>query len=712
MVRKMAYIGFSFIAGMFFASFFSLYIAAAVFGVMGAISAAFFAVKRRKCPHKADGQIVMTLTVCLISASVGALRYGIYNANVYNKTVAFDGRQVSVSGKITECKVLSSGTAIYTVKGKINGEVKATVSFFSGNSTYEISDHVDVTGICRRLEDSWKFPEKSYYKPKGIYVKLTDTTAESFTSDNKFSLQKTLCGYRDKICGKIKNALAEREAAVVLAMVFGEKSGLDSFDKLCFYRSGIGHIMAVSGTHMVLIAAFAIAILSFLPLGPVERFVLLVFVITPFAVMSGLTPSVIRSAVMIFIVYSGTALGRQSDTLNSLGIAALILAGINPFCIRDPSFLMSFAGVIGISVIAPAISKAVDDCFKTDKTLDFLIAPLGAAIAVYPVSVFFFDELSVVSPLVQILLMPICTLILFCGFAFMVTGGTIGVFLLPAGSAAHIVLNVCRFFGTKQWSYLPLQGELPKIMAAIIIIAAAVVGFIKGKSAAAWTSAAMFAVMITTLSVERMNLGGRVTAAVIGDTKSSVCIVHDGFKAIVIDLNYGEKCASAAADYLYGYGIGTVDMLVLPRGAYPEDKAFTESFEHFDLGMVAVPKGRLADEDTFKIVPSEFSYGSTEIDNDFAAVLPISKTDIAVKLNGITLILSEDPQIADSFTAYPDILVCYGKNDADLGNERIVYSENRLYLSDENALYGVNAEYFTYPDGRIKTEVISFGGSY
>lgn len=712
MVRKMAYIGFSFIAGMFFASFFSLYVTVAVFGGAAAFSAVFLTVKHRKRPHKADVQVAMTLAVCLISASVGVLRYSIYDSYVYNKTVAFDGRQVNFYGQITECRVLSSGSAIYTVKGKINGEVRATVSFFSNNTTYEISDHADVTGTCRRLEDSWKFPEKSYYKPKGIYVKLTDITAESFTSNNKFSLQKTLCGYRDKICGKIKSALAEREAAVVLAMVFGEKSGLDSFDKLCFYRSGIGHIMAVSGTHMVLIAGFAIAVLGFLPLGPVERFVLLVFVITPFAVMSGLTASVIRSAVMIFIVYSGTALGRQSDTLNSLGIAALILAGINPFCIRDPSFLMSFAGVIGISVIAPAISKAVDDCFKTENVLDFLIAPIGAAIAVFPVSVFFFDELSVVSPIVQILLMPICTLILFCGFAFMVTGGTIGVLLLPAGSSAHIVLNVCRFFGTKQWSYLPLQGELPKVMAGIIIIATAAVGFKKGRYAAAWASAAMFAVMITTLSVDRMNLGGRITAAVIGDAKSSVCIIHNGYKAIVIDLNYGEKCASAAADYLNGYGISTVDMLVLPRGAYSEDKAFTESFEHFDLGMVAIPKGRFAEEDTFDIVPSEMSYGCTELENDFAVVTVISKTSIVVKLNNLTLLLTDYPQIAESFTAYPDIMIYYGEDDAVLENKQLSHFKNCLDISEKNALNGVKAEYFTYPDGKIKTEVISFGGGY
>ena len=41
-------------------------------------------------------------------------------------------------------------------------------------------------------------------KKKGIYVKLTDITAENFTVNNKFSLQKTLCFYRDNICGKIK----------------------------------------------------------------------------------------------------------------------------------------------------------------------------------------------------------------------------------------------------------------------------------------------------------------------------------------------------------------------------------------------------------------------------------------------------------------------------------------------------------------------------
>ncbi len=709
MVRKMAYIGFSFIAGMFFASFFSLYISLAVFMLLAVISAVFFALKKKKYPHANDRYFTVPLAVCLISAVIGVFRYSLYSMNVYDKTVAYDGQQMNFSGQITECRILSTGSAIYTAKGRINDEVKATVSFFSDDTSYEIADYASVTGTCRKLEDSWKFPEKSYYKAKGIYVKLTDITDAVFLSNNNFSLKKALCDYRDKICGKIRNALAEREAAVVLAMVFGEKSGLDDFDKLCFYRSGIG---PVSGTHMVLIAGFTIAVLGFLPLGPVERFILLIFVITPFAVMSGLTPSVIRSAVMIFIVYSGTAVGRQGDVLNSLGIAAIILAAGNPFCIRDPSFLMSFAGVLGISVIAPAISEAVDDCFKTKNTFDFLIIPLGAAIAVYPVTVYYFDELSIVSPIVQILLMPLCTLILFCGFAFMITGGTIGFFLLPAGSAAHIVLNVCQFFGTKQWSYLPLKGILPKLFATLIVTAAVIAALKKGKRCAAWVSTAMFALMITTLTIDRINPGGKVTAAVIGDTRSSVCIVHNGYKAVVIDLNYGEKCASAAADYLYGYGIGTIDMLILPRGAYPEDKAFSQSFGHFDMGMIAIPKGKYANDDTFNITPTEMSYGSTSLENDFTAVTVINKTNTTVKFNGITLLLTDDPSIADNFAAYPDIVVCYGKNHDVSGNNKVTYSQNVLNLSDENASYGVNAEYFTYPDGRIKTEVISFGGGY
>lgn len=695
MVRKMAYVGFSYFAGMLFASFFSFYALIGVMTLALIVCAVFYFAKVRHSAGKKRemlGAAAVTMLVCTVSASVGIILFSSYDKNVYENVVSYDGREISFTGKITDLKQYDSGFSLYTAKGETESGTKTVVTFFSENDICEISDRICVAGKCEALNDSWKFPEKSYYKAKGIFVKIAEISSLEVQKSNSFTIVSTLKAYRDKICTEIRNFLPGQEGAVVLAMLFGDKSGLDDSDKIYFYRSGIGHIMAVSGAHMVIISGFAMGLLSGLHLGRIEKLIILALVVLPFAVMAGFTPSVVRSVIMIFIVYSADVFKRQGDTMNSLGIAAIALTLNDPFCVRDPSFLMSFAGVIGIGVIAPALLDAVKTVYKKpDDFTSALVTSFGATLAVYPVSVFFFDEMSVVSPLIQILLMPLCTLILFCGAAVLVTGGAFYPLLFIAGSAAHIVLNVCRFFGGQPWSYIPLSGSVPKAGVALTAAIAVTAGLLGGRRRCAWAASMGFVLMIAAASVERMNLSGSVTAAVIGDERSSVCIVHDSFRAAVIDLNYGEKCASAAAGYLNGYGISTVDAVVFPRGYGDKDITFSEKLDMFGKFTAVVPVGKYYSECP-NGEPMYISYGKTKLDTDYMSAEILSDEIVLLDLNGTAILIdsSENKELENA--AHPDISVYYGGYDTKA--------------------QGINTEYITYPDGKYKTEVMSFGSAF
>ena len=695
MVRKMAYVGFSYLAGMLFASFFSFYALMCVMTLVFIVCAVFYFAKVRHSSGKRRETFdaaILTMLVCAVSASVGIILYSSYDKNVYENVVSYDGKEISFTGEITDLRQYDSGFSLYTAKGEIEGNTKAAVTFFSENDICEISDRICVIGKCEALNDSWKFPEKSYYKSKGIFVKIAEISSLEVQKNNSFTIVSALKDYRDRICTEIRNFLPGQEGAVMLAMLFGDKSELDDSDKICFYRSGIGHIMAVSGAHMVIISGFAMGLLSGLHLGRIEKLILLAFVVLPFAVMVGFTPSVVRSVIMIFIVYSADVFKRQGDTMNSLGIAAIALTLNNPFCVRDPSFLMSFAGVIGIGVIAPAILDAVKTVYKKpDDFTSALVTSFGATLAVYPISVFFFDEMSVVSPLIQILLMPLCTLILFCGAAVLVTGGAVYPLLFIGGSAAHIVLNVCRFFGERPWSYIPLSGKVPKIGVVVIALLAVSAGLLRGRKRCAWAASMGFILMIAAASVERMNLSGSVTAAVIGDDRSSVCIVHDGFKAAVIDLNYGEKCASAAADYLNGYGISTVEAVIFPRGYGDKDLTFSEKLTMFGGFTAVVPTGKYYSECP-NGAPIYVTYGKTELDTDYMSAEILSDEVVLLHINGTDILLDSGENTEYKSAINPDISVCYGG-----------YNTNAQ---------GINTEYIAYPDGKYKTEVMSFGSGF
>lgn len=624
MVRKMAYIGSSYLIGLFFASFFSYRTNLSVAAVM-IISVILSAILLKNKPIK--------FIVCTASASIALTIYGLYDYNVYQNIIKYNGYDVEIKGVVTDVSFHDGDNASYTVKGVINNDIEAYVTFYTEAYEIEIGDGISVLGKAKELKDSYKFPTKTYYKSKNIFLQLSKVYKLNYIENNGFYIKKTLLKYRDYILSTINRNMDNRYSGIMTAMLFGDKSELESTDKTLMYRAGIGHIMAVSGVHLSVVCSFIWLILSHMPINKYLRFGLLLIPVLCFVVLAGMSNSVIRAAVMILLVYGAELFRRKADTFNSLGIAVIILTITSPFAVRDASFLLSVTGVFGIGVVAPKIIKDIRNEHHIGKITEALVSSICVMIVVFPVTALFFDEVSVVSPLSNLILLPICEVTLIGGVIVTITGGTSFV-AIPVLKFCEVccwlISAIAKFIGGLHFSYIPLGNEdMSILIASALMIGIAASLFCKNIKSTIAVIVTMFVFVIGFANVQRYVADDMITIAVLKNNASVSAIVHDNKSACVIDLKKGGKTAEYAVKYLNGNGIRKINSIVMNVDAISSQVIYDKQFNIFEI-------------ETYMIPEANRNYVDTKNHNIlfYTDKSSIDTSDYTIKLNGDIVIVN------------------------------------------------------------------------
>ncbi|MCM1330776.1 MAG: competence protein ComEC family protein, partial [Ruminococcus sp.] len=583
MVRKMAYIGSSYLIGLFFASFLN---------VSANVLAAFSAIVVSVTAMILFGRKSFKISVCVISGAAAMLLYGLYEQFVYKNIIKYDGCEVEIKGVITDCTELRGDKTSYIVKGVINGDVTAKISCYADSTDAQIGDGVTVRGTAAGFKNSYTFPAEDYYKAKNMFLRINYVKDFEYAPRTGFSAKRALYAYRDKIIRVIGDNMDTDGKAVMEAMLFGDKSELESTQKTLMYRAGIGHLMAVSGVHLSVVCSFFWVFLSRLPINKFFRFGLLSVPILCFAAMAGFSNSVVRAAIMMTIVYGASLFRRRSDVFNSLGISVILLTAFSPFAVRDASFLLSVGGVFAIGVAAPALIKAIEQYRQLGNFSKSVITSVCVTLMIFPVTVLFFDEVSVMSPLSNLLLMPVCELILACGIIVVLTGGA-AVIAVPVLKICEvlcgIVLAVSKLIGRLHFSYIPLGSDFVKISAAFSVGLIAAL-FLLTRKAGTTAAAAAVVLAFAAVSVNLHRLVSTdISAAFFTDGGSTAAVVHNGRSAAVIDLD-GGGAASSAVKYLNRNGVYKVSSLILHSGANTSLPIYGNALELFELSAVMLPE--------------------------------------------------------------------------------------------------------------------------
>ena len=284
-------------------------------------------------------------------------------------------------------------------------------SFFT---TLQLGNTIAVTGKAKPFEvarNDGNFDAKAYYGMQKIYMGITANKIETLDT-SVYPIRNRLYCIRKSGIEQIYKILEPEEAGLLVAMIFGEKNGMDSEQKELYQKVGISHIFAISGLHISLVSLVIYRYIrkasgSFLLAGGMSGIILILYI-----VLIGMGISAIRAGVMFLMRVGADISGRVYDMKTSLGMAGLCIILINPNYIYDGGFLLSFGAILGVIYVVPILQQT----FPLKKIGTGLHVSIGIQLVLYPIMLYFFYEVSLYSVFLNILVLPVMTVLLGCGF--------------------------------------------------------------------------------------------------------------------------------------------------------------------------------------------------------------------------------------------------------------------------------------------------------
>jgi competence protein ComEC len=272
-------------------------------------------------------------------------------------------------------------------------------------------------------------------------VAFIQNSSEDGLSTNNFSLKK----FAQKVNISCEKALkkylhSEREFEVINAMLLGNQAGMDEETAMSYRNTGAVHILSVSGMHLGVFAFILLHLFSFLKRKKWKlwlRFFIVCSFIWLYAVITGMSASVIRAATMFSFVALGQCLDRNISIYRSLMLSAFLLLTIDPLLIYNVGFQLSYAAVFGIAAIHPQLQKFWRINNKLGKFLyDLSSISISAQLLTLPFILYYFKQFPIyflpsnfiASPLSSIIL-PAGMLVCLLNFVFS-PAATIAGFLL------------------------------------------------------------------------------------------------------------------------------------------------------------------------------------------------------------------------------------------------------------------------------------------
>jgi competence protein ComEC len=238
--------------------------------------------------------------------------------------------------------------------------------------------------------------------------------------NSEYALVKYSIHLRNELLRIFKTAgLKDDEFAVAAALLVGYTDKLDEELLSAYSQTGTLHVLSVSGMHVAIVFMVFSRFLFFLDkvkYGPLLKTILLIFFLWFYALLTGLSPSVLRSATMFSFIVCARSFKRNSNIYNTLAASALFLLLINPFLIMDVGFQLSYLAVAGILLIQPFF----DSWIKTDNWLPnqlytLITVSIAAQLATLPVSLYYFHQFPNYFLLSNLLVIPLSTVIIYMG---------------------------------------------------------------------------------------------------------------------------------------------------------------------------------------------------------------------------------------------------------------------------------------------------------
>lgn len=274
---------------------------------------------------------------------------------------------------------------------------------------------------------------------------------------------------RDYVQGNIEKIYSEETASLAKALLLGYKEEISSDTRQQFSRSGLSHIMAVSGLHVGFIVApfwFLIPLFWTRKGGKYIGLALLTLLLIGYAGLTGFSASVCRASLMAWLITYGKLFYKVRNSVNLTAGAAIVLLILNPNQLFDVGFQLSFSAVFVILLVMPEAQRIIPDKHRYGKMgmlYSLILISFIVQAGLFPILAYYFGEFSIAGPLANAFVIPILTVAvplgLFLSLIPSTAVQTAGVSTIPVEWSLQWVEKVAGFIGESEWSYFAVTAE-------------------------------------------------------------------------------------------------------------------------------------------------------------------------------------------------------------------------------------------------------------
>lgn len=417
------------------------------------------------------------VALAVAAFSFGVLRVYVYDlyASSYDK---FNGKEDTVLLEISE--INSSYVDVKTIKSDI-GVPKGTELRLYNDGISETA----VAGDRIFADIKYKTVYKNSLLSNGLVLTASGDIKEEIDGNGLF------CKIRRSVSDNAQILYSDFDDATAIskAVTIGDRSGLDSYDYSLYKSSGLSHILAISGLHISLITMSLFAFLSTLSVNRKICGIIASFVAVLYTALVGFIPGAVRAAVMLLAIMIARMFLRRSDSLTFLFLSLFLLLMINPFSICSKGLQLSFLCTLGIVVFEPLMNDFQGYCaIKKYKVgikkriwmtvVPVIIVPMSisfvASVFTFPVMCFGFDTISYISPLTNLLCVPLFSfavkLALLSFLIAPIAPAIASMIAYPSGLIFDFVTDVSRFVNNSEFGNLSVHIPLMIIPLFISIL--------------------------------------------------------------------------------------------------------------------------------------------------------------------------------------------------------------------------------------------------
>lgn len=341
------------------------------------------------------------------------------------------------------------------------------------NSAVQYGDEVLVSGEVEKPESfetdlGRVFNYPGYLLARGVTHTVSYADVTTITSNQGNPLVAHLLKVKHELMRGIESVIPEPQAGLAEGLLLGVKQALGEDLELAFRQSGIIHIVVLSGYNVMLVVAFIMFFFTRL-VGRKLRLLLGVAAIISFALLVGLSATVVRACIMASLFLFAETFAKQYSVFRALFFAGFVMILINPFLLLyDIGFQLSFMATLGLLIVAPQFESDTAKG-RLFGVREYFIATIATQIAVLPLLLYHIGEISIVAVVVNVLVLPVVATAMLGAFVAGLIALVSTSLAAPFAYATSFVLSYIIFIAT-WFAALPLSTLIAPAFSPVFIL--------------------------------------------------------------------------------------------------------------------------------------------------------------------------------------------------------------------------------------------------